>query len=93
MNVSLISKCISFIAILSVMAQPWSSFGNFDLQDGINDANLTRRVNIPYLGVAPPASNFTPAIFWFGDINYISNYVDVRTWYFDGFLDFRRDFK
>jgi hypothetical protein len=46
-----------------------------------------RRVNVPYLEVAPPDPYSTkPAIFWFGQVNNTSNYADVRTIYDDDAL-------
>jgi len=47
-----------------------------------------RRVNVPYLGPSPPAADFVPAIFWFGDVGMTNNYADVRVWYYDGYLKF-----
>jgi hypothetical protein len=46
-----------------------------------------RRVNVPYLGSEPPVSSFTPAIFWFGKVDPTSNYADVRTYYYDDYLN------
>jgi hypothetical protein len=40
-------------------------------------------INIPYLGSAPPADPFEPAIFWFGQVTASSNSADVRLWYYD----------
>jgi hypothetical protein len=54
-------------------------------QTGVG-APPTRRVNIPYLGAAPPVDNFTPAIFWFGSVTPANNYADVRAWYYDDYL-------
>lgn len=48
----------------------------------------TRRVNVPYLGPAAPATIFVPAIFWLGNVGMNSNYADVRAWYFDGHIHF-----
>jgi hypothetical protein len=45
-----------------------------------------RKVNVPYLGVAPPFASFTPAIFWLGAVTPTSNYADVRIYYYDGYL-------
>ena len=45
-----------------------------------------RKVNVPYLGVAPPFASFTPAIFWLGEVTPTSNYADVRIYYYDGYL-------
>ena len=47
----------------------------------------TRRVNVPYLGVAPPVDDFTPAIFWLGQVDMTSNYADVRVYYYDDYLN------
>jgi hypothetical protein len=47
-----------------------------------------RRVNVPYLGPAPPAANFVPAIFWLGKVEMATNYADVRVWYFDATIHF-----
>ena len=46
----------------------------------------TRRVNVPYLGTAPPAQSFTPAIFWFGKVDPNHNNADVRLYYYDSYL-------
>lgn len=51
---------------------------------------VIRRVNVPYLGSPsadyPPDSEFTPAIFWFGRVEFNSNYADVRVWYYDDLI-------
>ncbi|MFC1997195.1 DNRLRE domain-containing protein [Chloroflexota bacterium] len=44
-----------------------------------------RRVNVPYLGTYPSES-FEPTIFWFGEVTPSNNYVDVRVYYYDGYL-------
>jgi hypothetical protein len=50
---------------------------------------ITRRVNVPYLGVSPEyVTSFTPAIFWFGSVDTSNNYADVRTYYYDDYLKF-----
>jgi hypothetical protein len=42
-----------------------------------------RRVNVPYL---PPGSEFQPAIFWFGKVEGVTNYADVRMYHNDTIL-------
>ena len=49
---------------------------------------MVRRVNVPYLGVAPPVDLFTPAIFWFGSVDNSNNYADVRAYYYDAYIQF-----
>ena len=39
-----------------------------------------RRVNVPYRA---PSGDFQPAIFWFGKIEGVTNYADVRVWHTD----------
>jgi hypothetical protein len=53
------------------------------LQPGISHAasqstGANRRVNVPYLGNGAP---YTPAIFWFGNVDTTHNYADVRVDY------------
>jgi len=44
----------------------------------------TRQVNVPNLAGVP----FTPAVFWFGKVDPINNYTDVRADYYDAELQF-----
>jgi hypothetical protein len=43
----------------------------------------TRRVNVPYV---PASAELQPAIFWFGKIEGVTNYADVRTYHNDAFV-------
>lgn len=45
-----------------------------------------KKVNAPYLGLAPPTDSFTPAIFWLGKVTPASNYADVRIYYYSEVL-------
>lgn len=40
--------------------------------------DTTRRVNVPF---RPATGAYQPAIFWFGKVEGVINYADVRTWY------------
>lgn len=42
--------------------------------------DTTRRVNVPY---RPPTGSYQPAILWFGQIQGVTNYADVRVWHTD----------
>jgi hypothetical protein len=51
-----------------------------------NERSQSPQVNVPYLGSAPPAVSFTPAIFWLGKVDPTHNYADVRMYYYDEYM-------
>ena len=70
------------IAFLAVMIM-----GNPVRVISATTAPPTRRVNVPYLGASPEnVTSFTPAIFWFGQVDPTSNYADVRVYYYDNYV-------
>jgi hypothetical protein len=79
---TLLYRAICLIILAIPTAKPLLRVG--PASSGIGAA--TRRVNVPYLGIAPPVDSFTPAIFWFGKVSPLSNYADVRVYYYDEYL-------
>jgi hypothetical protein len=69
------------VIIVSLIPGQWVSPEKVSAEN-----TVVRRINVPYLGKAPPVEFFTPAIFWFGKVDQTSNYADVRAWYFDDVL-------
>ncbi len=70
-----------FLALTSKVSQ------SLDLiHPALAGSGTQRRVNVPYLGAAPGAGLFTPAIFWFGQVDRTSNYADTRIYYYDDYL-------
>jgi hypothetical protein len=81
LNNRLLNLVICLALISPLIFNPWSKVKSIDLVQPV------RRVNVPYLGVAPPVDDFTPAIFWFGKVTTSSNSTDVRIFYYDEYLE------
>jgi hypothetical protein len=54
------------------------------LQASNQSTTSNRRVNVPYLSNVA----FTPAVFWFGSVDTSNNYTDVRTYYYNSYIEF-----
>jgi hypothetical protein len=71
---SILLFALTFLILLTSGLQP--SIGQATNQ--ISASNP--RVNVPHL---MSGGSFTSAVFWFGKVTPISNYADVRLWYYN----------
>src|SRR5437660_6727141 len=76
----LATSILIFCVLLGLTTSIWGGLLHFSQPSAKAASPVMRRVNIPFFGTSPVPFDRT-AIFWFGQVNSTSNYVDVRVGY------------